>query len=902
MRKIWRAIWNRQRFEDDLADEMRFHVEARAADLERAGWDKAKALREARLELGAAEHHKEACRQARGLRWLDEFRLDLLYALRGLGRNKAFAAVAIATLALGIGANAAIFALVNSVLLKALPVPNPEQLQAVYWVLPGEKKTFHTNSSGRAMREGNVRVRNMFSYPHFERLRAELAPKADLFGHEGLGRINVTVHGQAQLARGLATSWNYFSALRVAPQLGRTFVPEDETAATPALVVLLSHAYWRNTFGGDRSILGREIGIGDQKATVVGILPPGFHGIDPGESMDVVMTLTAWDQISKAESRNDARRWWVKMMARLQPGTTAAQLREETETRLVNLLRAEPVREHYDAPKIRLIDGTRGLHWMRQEIEKPLQLVMLTALLILLMAAVNVGGLMLARSESRVAETSARLALGAGRLRVARQHLTESLVLALAGLAGGLFLAGVFGSALVSLLARGGQAPEFNLLPDARFAAIALAGTLVTAMVFGLYPAWRSSRLQLGPAMKRAGGARTGRLPMGKVLVATQVGLSLVLLIAAGGFLRTIWNLRSLTLGFTPDHLLVFSADPTQAGYRDQQVVDYYNRAQQSLSAAPGVRLASFSRYGFLQGGAQSTGFSIGDSKGGPPRDLGGVRVHSIAPGYFETVGVPLLAGRSVRNSDTQKAQRVILINQKLARLVRPDGGSPIGLTLIEGDRARTPYEIIGVTGDAKYNSLRDDVPLTVYRPFAQTNIRGATFFVKSSGDPLSMASTVRRVMSAVDSSVPIYDMCTQEEQISLAMERERSLAKLLAGFGVLALLLAAVGVYGVLSYSVTRRTSEIGVRLALGAQPAALRTMIVRESLPAVVVGGACGLYAAWWFTRLLESFLFGVKPMDEPSVAGAVAVLGLAAAFATLIPAYRASRVSPMSALRYE
>lgn len=901
MRKIWQAIWNRRRFEAEMTEEMRFHLEARADDLERAGFTRAEALRRARLEMGATERYKEACRQARGLRWLDEFRLDLLYALRGLWRNKVFAVVAILTLTLGIGANASIFALVNSVLLKTLPVPNPEELQAVYWTLPTGRPAFSRNNSGRSEREGALRVSNMFAYPHFALLRADLAPKAELFGHTDLGRISVTVQGQAQLARGLATSWNYFQALRVAPSHGRTFLAEDEDPGSLAPVVLLSHHYWSRAFAGDRSILGQTLTIGDQKAIVAGILPPNFHGISPGESVDVVLTLNAWDKISLENSVGNPRRWWVKMMARLKPGIPAPQLRSEIETRLVALLRAEPPGKPYDPPKIRLVDGARGLHWMRLDFEKPLRLVMLVALLILLMATVNVSGLMLARSEARMPETSARLALGAGRLRLARQHLTESLLLALLGLAGGLLLAGLLGSILPSLLAQHGEAPVLDLMPDARFAGIALFATIAVAFLFGLYPAWKSSRLELTAALKRTYGARSGRLPMGRVLVATQIGLSLVLLIAAATFLRTVSNLRSLTLGFVPERLLLFSADPSLAGYRDERVIDFHDRALQRLSSTPGVLSASLSEYGLLHGGASLRDFHYRDPKDGHLKQVG-VHVHTIAPGYFETVGVSLLAGREVRSTDTAKALRVVLVNQKLARLMRPDGGSPVGLSLFGDEKGQESFEIIGVAGDAKYDHIRKDAPVTVYRPFGQTAMRRGTFVVKTHAEPLMIASTVRRVMSEVDPRIPIYDMRTQEEQISLAMERERILAKLLTGFGALALLLAAVGVYGVLSYSVTRRTSEIGIRLALGAAPGSLRTMIVRESLWPVVAGGACGLFAAWWFTRLLEGFLFGVKPMDGTSVLGAVAVLALAAAVAALIPAHRASRVSPMTALRHE
>jgi predicted permease len=901
MRKTWQALWNRRRFEKDMEDEMRFHLETRAADLERAGHSAEDALRLAKIELGGREHYKEECRQARGLRWLDELRLDLLYAFRALNSNRVFAAVAIATLALGIGANASIFTLVNAVLLKALPVESPEELQAIYWLLPGDQRGYQRNATGSSTREGNLRVADMFAYPHFVRLRADLAPRADVFAHGGYGRLNVIVHGHAQLARGAATSWNYFRGLRVSPYLGRTFLPEDEAPNALASPVLLSYDFWSRAFAADRAILGQPLTIGDSKAIITGILPPDFHGVNPGDSIDVVVPLTFYDRIRKEKKLSDARSWWVKMMARVRPDVPVPQLRSEIETRLVAMLHAQPVPEPYQAPKIRLVDGSRGLHWLRTEFEKPLRLVMLVALLILLMAALNVSGLLLARSEARAPETAARLALGAGRVRIARQHLTESLLLALLGLAGGGIVAAVVGRALPSLLSRRGETPVLDLSPDATFMAIAAIATITVALLFGMYPAWKSSRLDLTGALKRAHGARTGRLPMGRALVGAQVGLSLVLLIGAAMFLRTVSNLRSLRLGFTPEHLLVFRADPTLAGYTDQRLTSYYDEALRKLSAAPGVRSVSLSQHGLLRGDASSTDFSYRDPKG-ELKSLGETYVHQVAPRYFETTGIPLLMGRDVRSTDTAKAVRVVLVNERLARALRPDGSSPIGAALLTGEKRDQRVEVIGVVGDAKYDAIRRDAPLTVYAPFWQRDVRNGTFYLRTAGDPLAMASMVRSVMAEVDSRVPIWDLRTQEEQISLAMERERILTKLLAGFAALALVLAGVGIYGVLSYSVARRTSEIGIRLALGAGPSALQRMIVRESLLAVAVGLGAGLGAAWWFTQLLETFVFGVKPMDTWSVVAGLAVLAAGALLAAWIPAHRASRLAPLTALRYE
>jgi predicted permease len=900
MRKFWRAIVNRRRFETELDDELRFHVEALAADLERSGLGRAEAMRRARISVGRTEHYKEECRQARGLRWLDELWGDLRYGLRGLRRTPAYAVVACLTLTLGFGATATIFSLVNSVMFKTLPVEKPEELQAVYWTLPRDRPGYQRSSSGSSTRDGALRVADMFSYPHFKHLRREVTKGADLFAHTMLGRVSVTIHGQAQLGRVLMTSWNYFRGLGVKPLLGRTFVSSDEDVRGAPPAAILNYQFWASTFGGSANALGQTLEIGDMRVVVVGVLPPGFHGLNPGETMDVIVPLTCHDLFSTNKQLDNERNWWVQMMARLEPGYPGARFGNEMETRLAGLLKAAPVAEPYEAPKIRLVEGARGLHWLRRRLEQPLHLLMLVAALILLMAAVNVGGLMLARAEARATETGVRLALGSSRARLTRQHLTESLLLAVLGLLGGLALAWLLSGTLPMLLSEDGVAPVIDLTPDWRFLLAAILAMLASTTLFGLYPAWRSARTELTAALRRSAGARAGRLPMGRILVGAQIGLSLVLLVSAAMFLRTVANLRSLELGFVPDRLLVFGTSPADAGYRDSaRVSAYFDRAREQLAALPGVKSVGLSQHGLLTGSNSGSTFSFRDSAG-RLIPLDDNFVHQISPGFFATVGIPVLLGRDIRASDTSTSHKVALVNQKVARMMRPDGGSPVGMMLIQGKDAPQQEEVIGVVGDAKYATIRDEAPITIYTPMAQREPRSATFYLKTAGDPLRLVQEVRRVMAGVDARVPIYDLRTQEEQINLAMEQERILARLLSGFGALALLLAAIGVYGVLSYSVARRTPEIGIRSALGASPASLLGLILGESLWPVGLGLAAGLIGAWWFTRLMDKLVFGIKPMDGWSVTAAVVVLVCAAAISAWVPARRASRVAPMTALR--
>ncbi len=900
MRHMWNALWNRRRFESDLAAELQFHIEARAADLHRAGHSEDEALRLARIELGAAEHHKEECRRARKLHWFDELRGDLSYAFRGLGRNRAFATVAILTLTLGIGANTTIFALVNSVMFKMLPVEKAEQLQAVYWTLQVGRPQFQRSSSGSSTREGTLRVADMFSYPHFLALRRQLPQGIDLFAFSGRDRLTVEVNGHAELAQGVGTSWNYFRALGLPAYIGRTFLPEDEDLGALSPPAVLSHQFWTSRFGADRGILGKALTVGDTKVVVVGVLPPGFHSLNPGESVDITIPLPQWDGIYRRKALDDSRNWWVKMMARVQPQYQVGNIRNEVETRLISMLRAENLGKSWDTPGIRLINAARGLHWLRTNFEQPLRLLMLVAILILLMAVVNVGGLLLARCEARVVETGTRLSLGASRVRIARQHLTESLLLASLGLSGGLLLSSLLSSSLPLLLSHSGETPVLDFKPDLRFIAVTVAGTFAVALLFGLYPAWKSSRLELTAALKRSHGARTGRLPLGRALVGVQVGLSLVLLIGAALFLRTVSNLRGLNIGFHPERLLVFTVDPTLAGYRTERLAGYFDRAIEKLSVAPDIQSVAVSRHGLLTGGSSSGDFWVRDSTGHMVRFE--AYYHNVTPGYFGTLGLSLLSGRDMEVSDRRRAPPVVLVNQTLARNLTPNGGSPTGMIVFRDEKQEEPAEVVGIVGNARYDSLRQQAPPTIYSDFFLRLQRQGTFTLKTAGDPQAVASTVRRVMAEVDPRVPLYNLRTQDEQISLAMERERILAALLTAFGSLALLLAAIGIYGVLSYSVARRTAEIGIRLALGAVPRALRWMIIRESLIPVVTGLSIGLVAAWWFAGLVRTLVFGVEGLDLWSVFIAILVLGGGAAVAAFVPAHRASRVAPMTALRYE
>lgn len=631
--------------------------------------------------------------------------------------------------------------------------------------------------------------------------------------------------------------------------------------------------------------------------TIAGVLPPGFHGLSPGETFDIAVPVSAPVAIASPKRLDNPRSWWLQMAARTpgQPG----RLRDEIEAKLQAYLAAEPVADGYVPPKIRVEDGARGVHWLRQEFEKPSRLIVAVGVMVLWMAALNVAALQLARGEARAKETSARLALGAGRYRLMRQHLTESLLLTLLGTLAGFALALALQGPLVAMLSRAGQARIVDLTPDWRFFGVAAAACLMVTLLVGLYPAWRSARTDLMATLRQT---QARPLPLGRLLTAMQVAISLVLLVSAAMFLRTVRNLRALPMGFDASHQLIFTADASLAGLRGDALSSLYDRAQARLSALPGVQAAAYARQGVLQGGFSSTALYYRDAGGQVKSFSGESKVHSVSPGYFEAMSIPLLAGEQFTARDTAQSEPVAVVNQAFARQLRPDGGPVVGLTIYSDEDGKQPLRIIGVVGGAVYTSLAREAPATFYMPYRQRSPRQAFFVLKVNGDPLALASAARVAMREVDPRVPVYDLRTQEQQVSLALQRERSLAQLLTGFGALALTLALVGLYGVLTYSVTRRTPEIGIRMALGAAPAALRRMVLGESLVPVLVGIATGLVTLSWFSQLAAGLVYGVEPLDPWSIGAAVAVLLAGALVAAWLPAHRASRVSPVSALRYE
>jgi predicted permease len=902
MRSIVGGLFGRRRIERELGDELQFHLRARAEHWEQSGLRPEEAWRRARLEFGAVEGFKERCREARGLRLFNELRADLRFAWRLMRRSPVFTVVAAGTLALAIGANTAIFTLVDAALIKSLPVSNPQDLRSLEWSAPRLRSWYNGESHPNA---AGVEVRTSFAYPAYVEMRDRARSFESLVAFAGFGQVNLGVRGRAELGSGLLVSGNFFSGLGLGTTIGRTLTPDDDRP-TAAPVVVLSYPFWQRMFGGDPQVLGQAIGVNGTSATIVGVAPPTFSGVRPGRTVDVFAPIETLHTAMYAEPGilTSARKWGFPVIGRLAPGVSDAQAAAEVEGIVRQVVLASPPEGGaYDLPRISLAPGGRGLDSLGRDLSKPLRILLTIVGTVLLIACANITGLLLTQASARRHELSTRLALGAGRGRLARQLMTESLLLAAIGGAIGVGVAFAMRGVLPYALARGGQAVHLDVAPDWRLLLFATGVCALAGLLCGLLPALTASRVALLPTVARGTPAvdtRRRRLWTGKALVIVQVALSLVLVAAAGLFVRTLVNLRGEALGFKPDHLLLFEMDATLSGYKDARLKDFYEAALERVGSTAGVRSASMSRWGLISDSA--TGDSVRTSGNAYAKpDNRQVNIHYVAPNYFRTMGIALLAGRDVAATDREKAPLVAIVNQELARL--SFGGHAIGSRLsFGGDSSGTGIEIVGVAADARFSSLREPVPPTVYIPYRQNNQHVMTMAVRTDLEPTALVETFRRALAELDANVPMYEVRTQEAQIDRALGQERVFAQLVSGFALLALVLACLGIYGTLAWSVARRTPEIGVRMALGAQRRDVVRMVVADIAVPVGAGVVLGLAGALTSTKVLESLLFGLGSRDLTTLAIASSVLLVCAALATWLPSRRASRVDPMTALREE
>jgi predicted permease len=901
-----RSLFLHRRVEAELHAELAFHLEQQTAEYVAAGMSPDAARHAAMRSLGPLSRIEEECRDMRRTRWLETFFQDLRYALRSLRRSPAFTFVAALSLALGIGANTAIFSLLDALLLRALPVRAPERLVAV-----GDP----SRTGGTS--EGSLRA-DLFSLPMYRELRDKNAVFSGLYASGRTGRLAVGADrsaGKAETARGRLVSGNFFSVLGVSAFRGRTFTAEDDRSPGAAPWVVISYDYWRRRFAADPGAVGRAITLNGYPFTIIGVTPPEFFGDVVGTSTDVWIPLLMQRQVNPGRDYLD--RWdamWLLLMGRLRPGVSLAQARSSLGSLFAQILAtraggAIPANLLPASPKdlrLEVTPGGSGFSYLRRQFSRPLSTLMAIVALVLLIACANVANLLLERATGRQKEISVRLALGAGRLRLVRQLLTESLVLAVLGGALGVLFAYWADAALLNLIGVAGS-PALDVRPNLRVLGFTAAVSLAAGVLFGLVPALRATRVALAPALKEssrslAGGAGAGRRwPLSKILAVTQLAVSLLLLVGAGLFVRTLVNLQRLDLGFRRAGLLMLRLDPVAAGYPRERLGDFAEQLLGRLQAVPGVTAVTLSENGLFSGTESDTSIAISGRPPLPERDANAA-YDRVAPDYFRVVGVPILLGRGIAAQDGAGAPPVAVINESMARFYFPKQ-NPLGQRFAATDAADRVFEIVGVSRDVRDHELRGDVPRRFYTPLRQSAASLSAFnFEIRARDPRALAEPVRGAVRDFDPRLAILDLAPVTANIGESIRDERLVAKLSAVFGVLALLLAALGLYGVISYAISRRTNEIGIRMALGASHGKVLWMVLRETLLLALAGAVLGALAIVAAARVVASRLFGLSAYDPPTLAAATAVLVLVAIVAGAIPGSRAARVDPTEALRYE
>ncbi len=850
---------------------------------------------------------------------------DLRYGFHMLVKHKSFTTVAVLTLALGVGANTALFSVVDAVLLKKLPVTDPDRL--VLFRATWNREKFGTGGyNGSNQHDPATGLTNGTSFPFqtFSRLRQEKGVLSDVFAFSSVD-LNLNAGGQAEVVNGQVVSGNYYSTLGVPALIGRVITDADDNAgSTP--VAVLSHRYWVSHFGGDKRVVGRQVNLNNIAFTIIGVTPPGFEGTGQvGSSQDVSIPL-AWEPQVAGERTylKGAGIWWLRLMGRLKPGATLEQARATLEGAFQQSVlehRAarqaqskNPIRllEPKDYPRLAIDSGSQGEMNARRFLTKPLRLLFGVVGLVLLIACANVANLLLVRATSRQKEIAVRLALGASRWRLMRQLLTENLLLALLGGGLGVLFALWIKDGLLAVTDWGTRGMEaLNPRLDLQVLSFTFGLSCLTGIIFGIVPSLRATRLDLAPTLKDTGRGSSGhtRSLLSKSLVVAQVSISVLLLIGAGLLIRTLRNLQHVETGFNTSNLLLFSVDPRLIGYKDDRLTDLYQQMFEHLEAVPGVQSVTFSRHALLALGATSSSLylpGVKTSSDGRSVENGEVHVHNVRENFLQTMGIPLLLGRSLTPQDDARGPQVAIVNQTFARTYFPTE-NPIGKRFGFDSEKPDEIEIIGLARDAKYTSQRDDTPPTAYISWKQSlhSMGFATFAVRTASDPASYVGAVRQAVRDVDSNLPINGIKTQLEQADEAMAMERLFAKLLSLFGLVAQQLAAIGLYGVLAYSVSQRTHEIGIRMALGASRANVLKMILRQGMILTFVGVALGLGGAYVLTKYLDrltTMLFGVEPRDPLTFGVIAALLTVVALTACMIPARRATKVDPLVALRYE
>jgi len=916
----------KKKLEVELNDELRFHLERQIELNIAAGMAPDEARRRALVDFGGVQQTRESLRQVHGYRFLDPFRQDVRYAWRILCKAPGFTLSIILTLALGIGLNTAIFSLMDGVLFRAVPATHPEELVLMRWQAHARPKMHSQWGYGYCQRSPDNPGGCSFSLPWFRAVqRANVF--SGLAGFAGFSRLSLSGNGPAtMLNNSQLVSGEFFQTIGVKAAVGRTLLPSDD-APEAAPVLMLSYSYWQRDFGSSADVVGRTVKVNGLPFTIVGVTEKQFEGLSAGNAPDIWLPFSVRARLTQrwTPDQEDAGAWWIAIVGRLKPELPRTQAQAA-----MNLLFQNETM-HGDKPLFRAADEARlelapvqqGLDGGKQQALHPLWVLMMAVALVLLIACANIGGLMLARATARTREIAVRLTLGARRTRLISQLLVESIMVALAGGALAL-LVGQWGSRLLVFLTDDGNSTfPFKPQLDGRVLAFTFSLSILTAALFGLAPILLSLRVDLTPALKTGSDIvetpRSQRrwYSMRNLLVVTQVALAIVTLVSAGLLVRTLQNLKSVDLGFDPNNVLVFSVNPALAGYKDPQLSGLYGGLQESFAALPGVKAVTYSWTSLLGRSEWDTDIH---PPGTPDETKGGADYFPVGPGFFESLRLPLKGGRDFSRADFAVAQAQAalppgkepdpksaplpaIVNETFAKRYFPNA-NPLGQHVDEvlpdeRGRPRGPgWVIVGVAGDAKYDALRREIAPTMYVPW----VGSATFSVRTAGDPMQLLPAIREIVNRKDSNLPIFRVATESEQIDRLVFVERRVAQLSSFFAILAVVLACTGIYGLLSYEVTRRTREIGIRMAIGAPRGHVLTMIVRNGLLLAAAGVVVGIATSFVTSRLLKSLLYAVHGGDPLTLIAVALALLLVALAACYIPARRATRVDPLVALRYE
>jgi predicted permease len=903
--------WNRNR-EEELNAEIRSHLDEAICDRIAHGEAPDQARTNALREFGNVSLVKEVTRQMWGWTTLEHLMQDLRFGLRMLRKNPGFTLIAVLSLALGIGANTAIFSLINVLMLRALPIKDAQELALCSIVSPLEKSAGYS-----------------FNYPLYEQFRDQNQSFSGLASGNGVARARLLVQesgtdGSVESVEQQRVSGNFFSVLGVNAVLGRTLIEADDNPTNTQHAAVISYEYWQRRFGLDPNVVGQQVTVNNTALTIVGVTPPGFFGFEVGEKPELWWALKAIDDPNLKLKTN----WWLRVFGRLHPGVSRVQAQTELEVIFRQFIEADAaerganwtsaMRQQRFARHLGLETGSAGYAELRREFRQPLMILMLTVALVLAVACVNIANLLLARAATRRKEIAMRLALGAGRFRLLRQLLTESLLLSLIGGAAGLLFAHVCLRVLLTYLPQSSQA-ALDVSLDMRVLTFTLLVSVLTGLLFGFAPAWQATKLNLTASLKDQTGGSTSRsgLTLNKFLVITQVALSLFLLIGAGLFVRSLRNLRTLDAGFNHENIVQFSLD-AGSSYKSAQRSKLYEQVLARLEALPGARSATLSSFSLLSGNTNGERIVVPGYTPGPEEDVM-CRTLVVGPRFFETMQMPVLNGRDFGVQDERPVAVPVtgsnapptptsdapplsaIINQTMARYFFGDE-NPVGkrFTLRKGG---PPIEIIGVVKDAKYETLREPAQRIYYLYYFQQPERsGMTFQLRTDDAAAQSAATMQQLLRELDPQLQVIRWRTMTEVVNQSLVQERFTAQVASAFSLFALLLACIGLYGVMSYAVTRRTNEIGIRMALGAQTGAVIKLVMREVSVLVAVGISIGLIAALATTRLVSSLLFGLTPGDPLTIALATVLMIGVAALAGYLPARRAARIDPLVALRHE